>query len=331
MALSKEMMLLTFYDELDDTIESRAKTIMIGLGFSIEDFIKPTKFFSGGWRMRISLARALFLTPRLLLLDEPTNHLDLNAIIWLDSYLQTWKTTLIIVSHNQQFLDNVCTNIIAIENKKLVYYKGNYSSFKRMSTCKFNEQLNTWSKTTKGKSKKTKKTTKPQKYGALFQIDSNIPSRILSLGLEDVTFVYEPSKDHSKHLFMNLNFGIDTHSRIAIVGPNGVGKSTLLKLMIGKLYSTSGRICKHPKLQIGYFDQHTENSLDFTKSATKYLIDKYDVKCEEARKLLGTVGLQPHAHTIKMENLSGGQKTRVVLAELMYQQPDLTSLRIIWT
>ena len=119
------------YEQLNQigasSAEARARRILFGLGFDAEMQIRPTKYFSGGWRMRISLARALFIEPTLLMLDEPTNHLDLNAVIWLDDYLQKWKKTLLIVSHDQDFLNSVCEEIIHLDDKKLVVYKGNYT------------------------------------------------------------------------------------------------------------------------------------------------------------------------------------------------------------
>lgn len=133
------------YEELKaigaDSAEPRARRILAGLGFSKEMQNRATKNFSGGWRMRVSLARALFLEPTLLLLDEPTNHLDLNAVIWLDNYLQGWKKTLLVVSHDQSFLDNVCTDIIHLDQQKLFYYKGNYSMFKKMYSQKCKEMI----------------------------------------------------------------------------------------------------------------------------------------------------------------------------------------------
>merc|ERR1712002_1221001 len=124
------------YEELKaidaDRAEAKARRILSGLGFTREMQDRPTKNFSGGWRMRVSLARALFIEPTLLMLDEPTNHLDLNAVIWLDNYLQMYKKTLLIVSHDQSFLDNVCTDIIRLDQCKLWYYRGNYSMFKKM-------------------------------------------------------------------------------------------------------------------------------------------------------------------------------------------------------
>lgn len=126
--------------------EPRARRILSGLGFTTEMQDKPTSSFSGGWRMRISLARALFMQPDLLLLDEPTNHLDLNAVIWLDGYLQTWKKTLLVVSHDQEFLSSVCQYIIHLNNKKLDYYVGDYPSFKKMQQQKLVEQIKAWEK-----------------------------------------------------------------------------------------------------------------------------------------------------------------------------------------
>merc|ERR1712179_773184 len=138
------------YDELKsigaDKAEPKARRILAGLGFTKEMQGRSTKNFSGGWRMRVSLARALFIEPTLLILDEPTNHLDLNAVIWLDNYLQGWKKTLLIVSHDQSFLDNVCTDIIHLDMQKLYYYKGNYTMFKKMHQQKKKEMLKEYEK-----------------------------------------------------------------------------------------------------------------------------------------------------------------------------------------
>merc|ERR1719210_3052270 len=138
------------YDELRaigaDQAEPRARRLLAGLGFNKEMQDRATNKFSGGWRMRVSLARALYIEPTLLMLDEPTNHLDLNAVIWLDNYLQNWKKTLLIVSHDQSFLDNVCTDIIHLDQCKLWYYKGNYSMFKKMVVQKRRELIKEYEK-----------------------------------------------------------------------------------------------------------------------------------------------------------------------------------------
>ena len=252
------------YDELKainaDAAEPKARRILAGLGFTPKMIMRPSKSFSGGWRMRISLARALYIEPTLLMLDEPTNHLDLNAVIWLDNYLQSWKKTLLVVSHDQSFLDNICTDVIHLDAKKLFYYKGNYSLFKKMLIQTRSQQLKDFEKQerelkalkTQGHSSKqaTEKmgrrveqkgkdkgrgrnqdpvdedvTTgkellqRPKEYQVRFRFPSPPPLNPPVLGAYEVTFAYE----NRDPLFERLNFGIDMTSRVAIVGPNGVG------------------------------------------------------------------------------------------------------------
>jgi ATP-binding cassette subfamily F protein 1 len=252
------------YDELkainSDAAEPKARRILAGLGFTPEMITRPSKSFSGGWRMRISLARALYIEPTLLMLDEPTNHLDLNAVIWLDNYLQSWKKTLLVVSHDQSFLDNICTDVIHLDAKKLFYYKGNYSLFKKMLLQTRSQQLKDYEKQeralkalkehghsskqatakvgkreeqkSKDKSRGRKQDVvdddlstgkellqKPKEYQVRFRFPSPPPLNPPVLGAHEMTFAY-PKREP---LFDKLNFGIDMKSRVAIVGPNGVG------------------------------------------------------------------------------------------------------------
>merc|ERR1712141_494961 len=352
------------YEELRaigaDQAEPKARRLLAGLGFDKEMQERPTNKFSGGWRMRVSLARALFIEPTLLMLDEPTNHLDLNAVIWLDNYLQNWKKTLLIVSHDQSFLDNVCTDIIHLDQCKLWYYKGNYSMFKKMVVQKRRELLKEYEKQEKrlrelkssGNSKKkaeaktkevltrkqmknqskleknddesgpTELLEKPKEYIVRFRFPETSVLQPPILGLYNVTFNYpdQPS------LFKNVEFGIDMESRIAIVGPNGVGKSTFLKLLMGDLHPTSGEMRKNARLKIGRFDQHSGEHLTADESPTEYLMRLFNLPVEKARKQLGSFGLQSHAHTVQMKDLSGGQKSRVALAELTLSAPDVVIL-----
>ncbi|KAK6624365.1 ATP-binding cassette sub- F member 1 [Polyplax serrata] len=355
--------LKTVYEELKaigaDSAEPRARRILAGLGFTKAMQDRATKHFSGGWRMRVSLARALFVEPTLLLLDEPTNHLDLNAVIWLDNYLQGWKKTLLVVSHDQSFLDNVCNEIIHLDQQKLFYYKGNYSLFKKMYVQKRKEMLKAYEKQEKkikelkahGQSKKaaekkqkellTRKQEKnrskmqkqedegpvellqkPKDYIVKFSFPDPPPLQPPILGLYNVTFAYEGQKP----LFVDTDFGIDLSSRIAIVGPNGVGKSTFLKLLTGELEPHRGDVKKNHRLKIGKFDQHSGEHLTAEESPSEYLMRLFDLPYEKARKQLGTFGLSSHAHTIKMMDLSGGQKARVALAELCLTAPDVIIL-----
>ncbi|XP_066158043.1 ATP-binding cassette sub-family F member 1 [Euwallacea fornicatus] len=343
-----------------DSAEPRARRILAGLGFTKEMQDRATKNFSGGWRMRVSLARALYIEPTLLLLDEPTNHLDLNAVIWLDNYLQGWKKTLLIVSHDQSFLDNVCNEIIHLDTQKLHYYKGNYSMFKKMHVQKRKEMIKEYEKQEKrikelkssGSSKKqaekkqkealTRKQEKnrskvqkqeedtqpqellqkPKEYLVKFRFPEPPPLQPPVLGLHNVTFAYPGQKP----LFVKTDFGIDMNSRVAIVGPNGVGKSTFLKLLVGELTSQEGESRMNHRLRIGRFDQHSGEHLTAEETPSEYLMRLFDLPYEKARKQLGTFGLASHAHTIKMKDLSGGQKARVALAELCLNAPDVLIL-----
>ena len=352
------------YDELRaigaDQAEPKARRLLAGLGFSREMQERATNKFSGGWRMRVSLARALFIEPTLLMLDEPTNHLDLNAVIWLDNYLQNWKKTLLIVSHDQSFLDNVCTDIIHLDQCKLWYYKGNYSMFKKMVVQKTRERMKEYEKQERrikelknsGQSKKkaeaktkdlltrkqlkgqsklqknddeqgpTELLEKPREYNVKFRFPETSTLQPPILGLYDASFNYPDQPP----LFKNVEFGLDMDSRIAIVGPNGVGKSTFLGLLMGDLEATSGEMRKNARLNIGRFDQHSGEHLTAAESPTEYLMRLFNLPVEKARKQLGSFGLQSHAHTIPMKDLSGGQKSRVALAELTLSAPDVVIL-----
>ncbi|XP_008183032.2 ATP-binding cassette sub-family F member 1 [Acyrthosiphon pisum] len=356
------------YDELEvlgvDSAEPRARRILAGLGFSAAMQDRATKDFSGGWRMRVSLARALFLEPTLLLLDEPTNHLDLNAVLWLDNYLQGWKKTLLVVSHDQSFLDNVCNEIIHLDQKKLFYYKCNYNSFKNMYSQKKKESIKEYDKQEKrlkelkkGQSKKqaekkqievlsrkqeknkgktgkgagmddddntgpTQLLQKPRDYLVKFSFPDPSPLQPPILGLHNISFAYPTQK----LLFKNVDFGVDLNSRIAIVGPNGVGKSTFLKLLTNELQPSIGEMRMNHRMKLGKFDQHSGEHLTAEETATEYLMRLFDLPYEKARKQLGTFGLASHAHIIRMKDLSGGQKARVALAELTLNAPDVIIL-----
>ncbi|CAL8297155.1 unnamed protein product [Lota lota] len=340
--------------------EARARRILAGLSFTPEMQNRPTKKFSGGWRMRVSLARALFMEPTLLMLDEPTNHLDLNAVIWLNNYLQGWKKTLLIVSHDQSFLDEVCTDIIHLDYQKLFYYRGNYLTFKKMYVQKQKElqkqydkqekklkDLKAGGKSTKQAEKQTKEALtrkqqkgkkkggveeeskestellkRPKEYTVKFTFPNPPPLSPPILGLHSVDFGY----DGQKPLFKNVEFGIDMESRICIVGPNGVGKSTLLLLLTGRLNPGKGEMRKNHRLKVGFFNQQYADQLNMDEAPTEYLMRNFNLPYQDSRKCLGRFGLESHAHTIQISKLSGGQKARVVFAELSCRQPDVLIL-----
>ena len=295
--------------------EAKARRILFGLGFSGDMQNKPTKMFSGGWRMRISLARALFMEPTLLMLDEPTNHLDLNAVIWLDDYLQRWKKTLLIVSHDQDFLNDVCDEILSIEDLKLISYRSSYDGFKEQQKIKFEQQVKAWEKQEKrlrelkrsgqSKAKATeavKRTTK-REPGARSKKkqDDAIASgtaaaeqqelikrpKEYQVNIEFVDVaelsrpVIEVNRVHFRYspkhpvIFDEIDFGIDMDSRICIVGPNGAGKSTLLKLLTGEVKPTKGEIRRNPRLRMGIYNQHFVDRLPMNKTPVEHLRDRF--------------------------------------------------------
>lgn len=333
-----------------DQAEPKARRILAGLGFTTTEMQdRPVKNFSGGWRMRVSLARALFMEPNLLLLDEPTNHLDLNAVIWLDNYLCGWKKTLLVVSHDQSFLDNVCTDVIHLDQQKLFYYRGNYTQFKRMLEMKRKEQQKDYEKQQKqiqqlkqsGKSgKQAEKKVKdentrrqgevqqvellqrPKEYIVKFKFKQPSELQPPILGLYDVDFGY----GDGPLIFKKINFGVDLSSRIAIVGPNGVGKSTFLKLLAAEIEPRSGERRVNHRSRIAKFDQHSGEHLTSEENPTQYLQRVFNLDYQEARKYLGSFGLAAHAHTIPNCQLSGGQKSRVALCELALHGPHVLIL-----
>jgi len=331
------------------TAESRAASILSGLGFTDEMQQSPTKQFSG-WRMRVSLARALFIQPDVLLLDEPTNHLDLFACLWLESYLVNWSKTLVIVSHQREFLNAVCTDIIHLNNKKLDYYKGNYAVFEKTRSDRLKSQQRAFEAQQSQKkhiqafidrfrynAKRAKMAQSRIKQLERMDDISEVlddPTVTLSflepeaisppiLQFQDVSFGYSPDK----LLFKNLNLGIDMDSRVALVGANGAGKTTLLRLLCGELTETSGLVIRHGKLRFSRFSQHFVDQLDLSKSPLDNFLTKYPgTNPQVARAHLGKFGLSGDIALRTVNTLSGGQKSRVVLSQIAYTRPHILLL-----
>mmetsp|Transcript_1073 Transcript_1073/g.1503 ORF Transcript_1073/g.1503 Transcript_1073/m.1503 type:complete len:795 (-) Transcript_1073:79-2463(-) len=347
------------YERLDgldaDTAEVRARTILKGLGFTHEMQGKLTKDFSGGWRMRVSLARALLLQPVCLLLDEPTNHLDMEAVIWLEDYLSKWNKILLLVSHSQDFLNNVCTHMIHFTNrKKLVSYDGNYDQFCKTKGEKEENQMKQYkweqdqiksmkeyiarfghgtsknAKQAQSKEKVLEKmvraglTEKPDEEKPLnfkFRDPGHLPPPVLAF--HDVKFGYP----NCEPLYANLDFGVDLDSRVALVGPNGAGKTTLVKLMAGELQPTLGDIRPHGHLKLGRFTQHFVDVLDLSLTPLEFFEREYpNDPREEQRKYLGRFGVSGKMQVQKMDELSDGQKSRVVFAKLGRDVPHILLL-----
>lgn len=334
-----------------DKAEPRAASILHGLGFSTESQQKPTRSFSGGWRMRLALARALFCEPDLLLLDEPSNMLDVPSITFLANYLQTYPSTILVVSHDRAFLNEVATDIIHQHSERLDYYKGaNFESFyatreERRKTAKreYENQMAVRAhlqafidkfrynaaKSSEAQSRIKKLERMPilQAPEAEYSVKFAFPEvEKLSppiIQMTTVTFGYE--KD--KILLNKVDLDVQLDSRIGIVGPNGAGKTTALKLLIGALEPTSGLISQNPRLRVGFFAQHHVDGLDLNMSAVSFMAAKYPGKTdEEYRRHLGAFGITGMTGLQKMELLSGGQKSRVAFACLSATNPHILVL-----
>mmetsp|Transcript_21072 Transcript_21072/g.54770 ORF Transcript_21072/g.54770 Transcript_21072/m.54770 type:complete len:534 (-) Transcript_21072:662-2263(-) len=331
-------------DELDyEVAKKKAISILRGLGFNTEMQAKKTRDFSGGWRMRISLAKALFINPTLLLLDEPTNHLDLEACVWLEEYLKGFTRILVIVSHSQDFLNGVCTNIIDIQDKKLLYYGGNYDIYVRTKAELEENQMKRYkweqdqishmkeyiarfghgsaklAKQAQSKEKTLAKmvegglTEKVQKKGAFdfkFSDCGTLPPPVLMF--QNVTFGYDKSKGP---LYEHLDLGVDLDSRVVLVGPNGAGKSTLLKLMVGELQPWDGMVRRHTHLRIARYHQHLAEQLDLELSPVEYMrkcFPEAGSQIERYRSMVGRFGITGKTQMMPMQDLSDGLRSRVV-------------------
>ncbi|KZV64089.1 P-loop containing nucleoside triphosphate hydrolase protein [Peniophora sp. CONT] len=348
-------------EELDpSTFEAKAGSILHGLGFSTQMMAKPTKDMSGGWRMRVALARALFIKPHLLVMDEPTNHLDLGAVVWLEAYLSTYNHILILTSHSQDFMDSVCTNIMDLTmSKKLVYYGGNYTTYVRTKQenevnqmkaynkqqeeiahiKKFIASAGTYANLVKQAKSKQKIIDKMEAAGLIEKIEvprplnfrfediRKLPPPIIAF--DQVAFSYSGKKED--YLYQNLSFGIDMDSRIAILGANGAGKSTLLNLITGVLQPVEGTVSKHSSLKLAKYSQHSADQLPYDKSPLEYFQSLFHEKFPEKdtqawRAQLGRFGLSGAHQTGPISQLSDGLRNRVVFSQLSMEHPHILLL-----
>jgi ATP-binding cassette subfamily F protein 3 len=341
------------------TVRSRAEQLLLGLGFSMAQMQQPVASFSGGWRMRLNLAQALMCPSDLLLLDEPTNHLDLDAIIWLEDWLKRYQGTLIIISHDRDFLDGVVNVIVHIDERKLKRYSGNYSAFERQRAAQMvlaqgmiekqaRQRAHLQSFIDRFKAKATKAKQAQSRMKALARMEEIAPLRAAAefsfefreplsapnplLVMEDVNAGYriENETDYSvteKTIVSDINFSLQIGQRIGLLGVNGAGKSTLIKTIAGELKPLAGTCITGKGLTIGYFAQHQLEMLRHDESPLWHLTKIAPTTREqELRNFLGSFNFPGDMVTSKIAPFSGGEKARLALALIVWQRPNLLLL-----
>ncbi|MDO9765315.1 ABC transporter ATP-binding protein [Glaesserella parasuis] len=346
-------LIATLHAQLDTidawTIQSRASTLLNGLGFSTEQLQLPVKSFSGGWRMRLNLAQALICRSDLLLLDEPTNHLDLDAVIWLERWLSNYHGILLLISHDRDFLDPIIDRVLHIEQQKLFDYTGNYSAFEIQRATKLAQQNAAYQQQQQKiahlqkfidrfKAKATKAKQAQSRVKALEKMELIAPAYADSpfsfefrepLSLPNPLLMMEKvSAGYGERtVLQSVKLNLVPGSRIGLLGRNGAGKSTLIKLLAGEIQAQSGHTQLAKGVQLGYFAQHQLDTLRADESALWHLARLAPEKTEqELRNYLG--GFAFHGDKVKqtVSSFSGGEKARLVLALIVWQRPNLLLL-----
>ncbi|POA97264.1 ABC transporter ATP-binding protein [Chromobacterium sinusclupearum] len=329
--------------------EARAGKLLTGLGFDEAAQQRPVASFSGGWRMRLNLAQALMCRSDLLLLDEPTNHLDLETVLWLEDWLKAYPGTLLVISHDRDFLDAICSHIVEVANQTLTLYTGNYSQFEVMRAEKLSRQQGEYEKQqrqiahlesfiTRFKAKASKARQAQSRVKALekleriapahtaspfdFHFDSpeHLPNPLLKLDKANAGY-------GDKTILSDISLSVEAGARIGLLGVNGAGKSTLVKLLSGDLSPLSGERINAQMLKIGYFAQHTLETLRPDESPLLHMQRLAPTTRElELRSFLGGFNFRGDAATDPVGPMSGGEKARLALAMIVWQKPNLLLL-----
>ncbi|WP_040502738.1 ATP-binding cassette domain-containing protein [Herbaspirillum sp. YR522] len=339
------------------TVRSRGEQLLLGLGFSLEQMELPVASFSGGWRMRLNLAQALMCPSDLLLLDEPTNHLDLDAIIWLEDWLKRYPGTLIIISHDRDFLDGVVNVIVHIDERKLKRYSGNYSSFERQRAAQLElmagmiekqqrQRAHLQSFIDRFKAQATKARQAQSRMKALSRMEELAPLRaaaefsfefreplaapnpLLVMDAVDAGYRIADGDDTiAKVIVKGIDFSLQTGQRIGLLGVNGAGKSTLIKTIAGEIDPVNGTARLGKGLVIGYFAQHQVEMLRHDESPLWHMVKLAPtVREQELRNFLGSFNFDGTMVTAPIKPFSGGEKARLALALIVWQRPNLLLL-----
>ncbi len=329
---------------------ARAGRLLHGLGFPAEVHEKPVADFSGGWRVRLNVARALMTPSDLLLLDEPTNHLDLDAVVWLEEWLKRYGGTLLVISHDREFLDNVTTHILHLHDGTAKLYAGNYTDFERQRAEHLRQQqiahekeqaerahLQSFIDRFKAKASKARQAqSRIKRLAKLAGTEAVRAERALHITLPEPLKL--PNSLLSLHdadcgygagarILSNANFGLEAGDRIGLLGPNGAGKSTLVKTLVGELAPMTGERKAHPDLRIGYFAQHTVESLEFGTTPLDHLRKLApDVANQELRDFLGRWNFPGDRAFEVIDTFSGGEKARLALALIAWRRPNVLLL-----
>ncbi|MEA1989251.1 MAG: ATP-binding cassette domain-containing protein [Pseudomonadota bacterium] len=345
--------LVKAYDALDKIsgymVPNKAKQLLYGLGFSDSDFSKNLSGFSGGWQVRLKLARALMQRADLLLLDEPTNHLDIEAVAWLEQWLKSYEGAVLIISHDRDFLDQVVQGIAHIHNQKIYYYSGNFAAFERQRNEQLMQQqalhdkqkqqmqhLKSFIERFKAKASKAKqaqsrvKALQRMEEVAAVQAMNPFLFKFLSpdhqpdpmMTIQDLCFSYP-----DKTILDSVDLVLRAGDRIGLVGVNGSGKTTLLKQLVGELKPQSGKIIVSKGVKVGYFAQHQIDSLNFDQSPLQHMLAQENTPSDqEGRDFLGQFGFSNTQCLESIKSFSGGEKARLALALIVYQKPNLIIL-----
>jgi ATP-binding cassette subfamily F protein 3 len=341
------------------TVRSRGEQLLLGLGFTIDQMDQPLTSFSGGWRMRLNLAQALMCPSDLLLLDEPTNHLDLDAIIWLEDWLKRYPGTLVIISHDRDFLDEIVNVVVHIDERKLKRYSGNYSGFERQRAAQMilaasamekqaRQRAHLESFVNRFKAQASKARQAQSRMKALAKMEEMAPLRAAAefsfdfreplsapnplLVMEDVNAGYNlvdeyGDKTGEKTIVRGINFSLQIGQRIGLLGVNGAGKSTLIKTIAGELTPLTGEATLGKGLSVGYFAQHQVEMLRHDESPLWHLAKiAPTVREQELRNFLGGFNFPGTMVTSSIAPFSGGEKARLALALIVWQRPNLLLL-----